>query len=99
MFQVDGGTQALARAVILAVTSTGGTRYDFSVPDQLGALVLKGAACIVDQRDRDRHLYDAAVLAAGITDHASALVRLKGTDGKRLRALALRRDSQVSPCL
>ena len=26
-----------------------------SIPDVLGALVLKGAACVADSRDRDRH--------------------------------------------
>jgi len=49
--------------------------------------VLKGAAYLVDSRDKDRHLRDAAVLAATITDHRTELRRLKGSDRKRIRQL------------
>jgi hypothetical protein len=65
-----------------------GRAVDFSVPDELGALVLKCAAYIADSRDRDRHLFDAAVLAACITNHAGERERLTGNDRKRIRHLA-----------
>jgi hypothetical protein len=64
-----------------------GSSTGFSVPDELGALLLKGAAYLSDSRDRDRQLHDAAVLAATVTDHARELERLKGNDVKRLHAL------------
>lgn len=73
--------------MIYVLTGVEGSLARFSVPDELGALVLKGAAYIADPRDRDRHLFDAALLAAAITDHASELGRLKGTDAKRIRTL------------
>jgi len=88
MFAVDGGTQALRRTMIYVVRAPNETSYDISVPDELGALVLKGAAHMVDRRDRDRHLMDAAVLAACITDHAAEIERLAGSDRKRIAHLA-----------
>jgi hypothetical protein len=85
MSQVEGGTQALQRTMLFVVQPATGARIELSVPDELGALILKAAAYRVDTRDRDRHLNDAAVLAATITDHARELARLKGTDLARLR--------------
>lgn len=87
MFAVDGGTQALRRTMIYEIESDG-ERFEFSVPDELGALVLKGAAHIADNRDVERHLQDAAVLAACITDHATELGRLAGSDRQRIAHLA-----------
>jgi len=88
MFEVEGGTQALSRVMTHRVERDHGDVVTLSVPDELGALVLKGAAYSVDRRDRDRHLFDAAVLAACITDHAAELDRLAGSDRRRLRALS-----------
>lgn len=88
MFEVDGGTQALQRTIIYEIDDGGGNTYSISVPDELGALVLKGAAHLADNRDRGRHLQDAAVLAACITDHATELHRLTGSDRKRIAHLA-----------
>lgn len=88
MFEVDGGTQALQRTIIFEIDDGSGQTYSISVPDELGALVLKGAAHLADNRDRDRHLQDAAVLAARITDHAAELHRLTGSDRKRIAHLA-----------
>lgn len=88
MFEVDGGTQALRRTMIYSVRLPDRASYDFSVPDELGALVLKGAAHMADTRDRDRHLFDAAVLSACITDHAAEIERLGGSDRKRIAHLA-----------
>lgn len=57
------------------------------VPDELGALVAKGAAWLVDRRDRERHLDDAAVLLASTTD-ASVLAyeSMSKNDRRRIRA-------------
>jgi hypothetical protein len=87
MFAVEGGKQALDRTMTLAIESVPGETIELSVPDELGALVLKGAAYISDTRDRDRHLFDAAALAACITNHATERNRLKGSDNKRLHAI------------
>jgi hypothetical protein len=87
MFAVAGGKQALDRTMTLAIEAAHGEVIELSVPDELGELVLKGAAYISDPRDRDRHLFDAAALAACITDHATERDRLKGSDNKRLRTL------------
>lgn len=88
MFAVEGGTQALRRTMTCAIDDGKGRIHELTVPDELGAVVLKGAAYAVDRRDRERHLQDAAVLAACITDHAAELNRLAGSDRKRLRTLA-----------
>lgn len=82
----EGGAQALARTQRVTVID-GDTHVELVVPDLLGALVLKAAAHGADSRDRERHLRDAALLAALITDHRSELARLQGSDRKRLRRL------------
>jgi len=88
MFAAPGGRQSLSRTVRLAMTTDGGVTVEFGIPDELAALILKGAAHLGDRtRERVRHLFDAAVLAATITDHAAERARLKGSDGKRLRHL------------
>jgi hypothetical protein len=88
MFAVEGGTQALQRIMVYAFDTGVVGADEISVPDEFGAFVLKGAAHLADRRDRERHLQDAAVLAACITDHAAALSRLGGSDRKRIRHLA-----------
>ena len=72
MFTVDGGTQALRRTMAYVIDIGDGDVYEISIPDELAALVLKGAA----------------VLAACITDHADELGRLAGSDRKRIRHLS-----------
>ncbi|MDA0252896.1 MAG: hypothetical protein O3A42_18440 [Actinobacteria bacterium] len=59
----------------------------FSIPDVLGALVLKSAAYVEDSRDRDRHLDDAAVLACAVTDPIGDRARMIGSDRRRIEAL------------
>lgn len=88
MLEVEGGTQALGRTMTCLLERSDDASARITVPDELGALILKGAAYTVDTRHRDRHLHDAAVLAACITDHARELARLAGSDRKRLGALA-----------
>lgn len=84
---VDGGAQALTRTQGVVIEHDDDV-VELSVPDLLGALVLKGAAHTADRRDRDRHLRDAALLASLVTDHRRELGRLQGSDRKRLRHLA-----------
>jgi hypothetical protein len=96
MFAAVGGKQALDRRMLLAFETANGT-LDVSVPDELGALVLKAAAHMSDTRDRERHLTDAATLAACITAPAAERARLKGSDTKRLRHLAEALDDRRHP--
>jgi predicted nucleotidyltransferase len=92
-FAVDGGAQALNRRDTFVVASTSGT-ITIDAPDVLGALIGKGAAYMVDQRDRGRHLEDAAVLLASIDSVGALDLDLNTNDRKRLRAIwaALRDD-------
>ena len=85
-FAVDGGAQALNRRDTFVVSSTSGT-VTIDAPDVLGALVGKGAAFMVDQRDRGRHLEDAAVLLASIESVGDLDPTLNASDRKRLHAL------------
>lgn len=86
VFAVPGGTSALRKTVNCEV-DTGETTVVLSVPDVLGALVLKGAAYIDDTRDRGRHLDDAAVLACAATDPVGDRARMIGSDRRRITAL------------
>jgi len=67
VFAVPGGTSALRKTVNCEVTA-GARVVTLSIPDVLGALVLKGAAYLDDSRDRGRHLDDAVALACAVTD-------------------------------
>lgn len=58
-----------------------------SIPDALGALVLKGAAYLGDPRDRRRHLDDAVVLTCTVNNPMADRERLIGSDSKRIGAL------------
>ena len=93
LMPVDGGAQALARTQKVVIKHDGLTT-ELLVPEVLGALVLKGAAHMADNRDRERHLRDATLLASLITDHRHELARLQGSDRKRLRHL---RDALGDP--
>jgi hypothetical protein len=63
LLQVPAGTSALRKTVNCTIEREGESSLTFSVPDVLGALVLKGAVYKSDPRDRNRHLDDAALLA------------------------------------
>lgn len=86
VFAVPGGTSALRKTVNCELTA-GEVVVVFSIPDVLGALVLKGAAYVEDSRDRDRHLDDAAVLACAVTDPIGDRARMIGSDRRRIEAL------------
>ncbi|MCD2114609.1 hypothetical protein LQ384_26255 [Rhodococcus rhodochrous] len=87
VFAVPGGTSALRKTVNCDIEFDNDS-VRFSVPDALGALVLKGAAYQEDPRDRHRHLDDAAVLACAIDNPLRERQRMQGSDRKRIRILA-----------
>ena len=82
------GPPAIDRRDICTLTFTSGARVELGVQDELGALVAKGAAHMADNRDRGRHLDDAAVLLACVSD-ASELdyEGMSQNDRRRLRAV------------
>jgi hypothetical protein len=86
VFAVPGGTSALRKTVNCEVKTSEGVVV-LSIPDVLGALVLKGAAYRGDSRDRGRHLDDAALLACAVTDPVGDRARMIGSDRKRIPAL------------
>ena len=86
VFAVPGGTSALNKTVNCEVNTEVGVVM-LSIPDVLGALVLKGAAYIEDSRDRERHIDDAAILACAVTDPVADRTRMAGSDQKRITAL------------
>jgi len=86
VFALPGGTSALRKTVNCEI-DTGGASVVLSIPDVLGALVLKGAAYVEDSRDRARHLDDSAVLACAVTDPVGDRARMIGNDRRRIQAL------------
>lgn len=84
---IDGGTQALGKLMTVTL-DVAGEPLEVRVPDSLGALILKAAAHRSDSRDRDRHLRDAALLAATLDDPLEARNRLGGSDRRRLLYLS-----------
>lgn len=87
-FQISAGTQALKRTVNCRISTDDGDVL-ISIPNTLGALVLKGAAYREDKRDGGRHLEDGAVLAATMRAPLSAAADMGGTDRKRINHLYL----------
>lgn len=86
-FQVSGGTQALKRTVNCRLVGGDGGSVLISIPNALGALVLKGAAYREDSRDRDRHLDDAVVLCATIKTPLTTAKEMGGSDRSRILTL------------
>lgn len=87
-FAAPSGEQAIRRRDSFRLQFTSGAIAHVGVPDELGALVAKGAAWLVDSRDRRRHLDDSAVLLACVLD-ASELnyESMSKNDRKRIRAV------------
>ncbi len=94
-FAAPAGEQAIRRRDLYGLSFDGGASATVGVPDELGALIAKGAAYLVDQRDRERHLDDALVLFACVQD-ASALDydSLSKNDRRRLAALLEQLDDE-----
>lgn len=86
VFEVPGGTSALRKTVNCHVV-VGSEAIVLSIPDAVGAVVLKGAAYLEDARDRRRHLDDAVVLACTVSNPMADRKRMIGSDSKRVRAL------------
>ncbi|MGV0737549.1 hypothetical protein ABQF35_11015 [Mycobacterium syngnathidarum] len=82
---MPGGTSALRKTVNCHAV-VGPETIVLSIPDALGALVLKGAAYLEDARDRQRHL-DDVVLTCTVSNQMRDRERMIGSDSKRIRAL------------
>lgn len=87
MVAIEGGTPALRRTVNARLEIEPGSVSTISVPRPFGALILKAAAYKTDARDRDRHLFDAAVLLACIEDPFTEREHFAGSDRSRLTLL------------
>lgn len=93
MFALPAGTQALQRTVYCRFpvpdVAGGDDEEDvlISIPNVLGALVLKGAAYRDDSRDTRRHLDDAAVLSACVLEPLTTRDQMKGSDRSRIIGL------------
>ncbi|MFJ4210450.1 hypothetical protein ACIPY2_18510 [Paenarthrobacter sp. NPDC089675] len=83
IFALPAGTQALQRTMYCSVADESGPTL-ISIPNLLGALVLKGAAYREDSRDSRRHLDDAAVLAACVLQPMAMQAAMKGSDRSRI---------------
>jgi hypothetical protein len=89
-FSVEAGSQAITRSDTFFVSSTRGS-ITVHAPDVLGALVAKGAAMRVDNRNPERHVEDAALLLASIESVGDmSLHSLNKNDRRRLAAIAQR---------
>lgn len=82
-FELPAGTQALRRTVYAEI----GDGVLVSIPNVLGALVLKGEAYRSDSRDRRRHLDDAVVLAACVAAPLAMRAQMAGSDRSRVQRL------------
>lgn len=87
MVRVPAGTQALRRTVDCKISLNDGSWVTVSIPNPLGAVVLKGAAYAEDSRDPERHLDDAAVLLSTIDNPFELRSQFKGSDRKRINYL------------
>ena len=97
-FAAPAGEQAIRRRDLYRLEFGNGRHVEIGVPDELGALVAKSAAYLVDSRDRGRHLDDCAVLLACIKD-ASALdyESASTNDRKRIKATTDLLDEEAYP--
>lgn len=87
-FAAPSGEQAIRRRDLYRLEFRSGPIAEVGVPDELGALVAKGAAWLVDRRDRERHLDDAAVLLACVDDASEIdYDSASANDRKRARAV------------
>jgi hypothetical protein len=88
LFQVPAGTSALRKTLNCQIDRGEDASVIFSIPDVLGALILKGAAYRADTRDRGRHLDDAALLCCVLESPSEQTQRLHGSHRGWIRVLA-----------
>lgn len=94
-FAAPSGEQAIRRRDTYQLRFASGAAAEVGVPDELGALVAKAAAWLVDRRDRGRHLDDSAVLLACVTDASDlAYGSMSKNDRKRIRSVT---DELIDP--
>jgi hypothetical protein len=96
LMETVGGAQALQRRMRVAIEHEG-YRASFTMPDILGALVIKAAAACSDNRNPQRHFDDAALLSSLITNAEYEKSRLRGSDLKRLSGLMARLSDSQNP--
>ncbi|GAA1320360.1 hypothetical protein ACFSWE_05020 [Leucobacter albus] len=85
---VPGGTRALSNTSNVTLRDHAGVDVArFSLPSLKGAFVLKGAAYLVDQRDRDRHVEDGITLLACVSHVQEIREGLTFQSRRRIRAL------------
>lgn len=94
MIGVEGGTQALRRTMNARLEIVTGTITVVSVPQPLGAVVMKAAAYRTDSRNQERHLFDAAALLACVADPFEERKGLRGSDRSRLIHLGTALDDR-----
>lgn len=88
LFGVPGGTRTLSRTVnVVLRDQEGNEAATFSLPSLQGAFVLKGAAQLVDQRDRERHTEDGIALLACVNGVDEIREGLTRRSRRRIRAL------------
>lgn len=96
LFGIPGGTRALRKTINLDV-QTHVDAVRLVIPALQGALVLKGAAYQEDTRDKARHVEDAVVLLACVTDATELWAGLSPRSRGRIRSIAQALRDQVSP--
>lgn len=90
---MPGGAQAIERSMLVKLIDRNeNNEAMLRIPDLLGALILKSAAYNADNMgDREKHLYDAALIASLIDNPDFEAKRLHSkNDYKRLRFLKLK---------
>jgi hypothetical protein len=88
----------LQRAALCNVeTAAGAARIP--LPDLQGALVLKARAWSADTRDRDRHMYDLAQLAAAVDDPITLADQLDNKERRSLKRVPMPTRATSDPWL
>ncbi|WP_209704411.1 hypothetical protein [Leucobacter exalbidus] len=87
LFPVPAGTRALSQTSNVIMQREGVEIASFSLPSLQGALALKGAAFLVDQRDHMRHVEDGIVLLSCIQEVSEIREGLAKRSRKRIRSL------------
>lgn len=94
VLSLPAGKQALSRTVDVDGEHDGAP-VRLSLPNLLGAIVLKAEAHLSDGRSPDRHLEDGIVLLACVDDVEAITSNVRGSDRTRLRHLAHELDHRT----